>query len=598
MQGFDVFQLLSYSTHLFVRQMVAKIIMSKSTIKWCTFSSTPVSCWNYALVLVLLLAPPYVSTDFILVDSQSLGKFQGNDIFVLVSSIGWVTYAIIGNFDPGTDKAVCFTKETVVSTGALIKNSDAGLNDTEKKWHGDVLSGSNIIHFVLKDNEFRPQDIIFEDLIEQGQQNFVPIAQKGKFNSQHIQNFLNDLGKEPASVSLESCTMEGAKLITLCANVLHHSHSQEQENSESHPDIVIIPTDVAGKKDLFEKSSMIEKPEQSANNRASGSTTEETTVKHADIKVSPKKAESEKESTQNPNKKKKPKRPVNSKKSSEAATGAAVVTFLTTLLEKSLTKPGLQMATAKMAEENTKTLFYGSIQMGKGMVTHVVNEGTKQTYAHVTQQVAVGSFAKVVEKGTQQTVTGFAVKAGVVTGEKIVKEGAHVTVQACQATVQEVTAFGIKRQIAQKGTEALTMEGTKQLTKAGTREGTKFVVKEGSKQAVKGTAQGSVTAASLQKMKGTMAASALFESAILGYKVYQSYEQLESGEISKEEFQEQVMSDIGSAGGSVVGTTAGAAFGTMLFPVVGTFVGSVVGGMVGSYIGSAVGVATESVFDE
>ena len=472
--------------------------MAKYTDNWPTLSSIFVLRWNHALVLVLLLTPTFVSMDLTLVDSSTL---EGNDIFVLISSVGWLTYAIIGNFDPGTEKAICVTNETIFSAGALIKNGNyATVNETE--FLSDVLSaGSNLTPFILKGKEFSPQDVV-----EQGQEKFnIPFALRGKLNSQHFFNLLNDLRKQLIPVGLESsCTMEGAQLITRCAKVLHQSHTQKEEIGKSPSNNVVVKADVAGKEDSFSRN---EKPQQPAKNKAKAGTTE-------DIKMSPKQTGSEKESSQNPNKKEKPEQPVKNKsknKGTGAITGAAVISLLKALLDKS---PGAQITTT------------------------AVKEGAKQTF-HVTSQVAYyGYIAQVIHKGTHQSVTGVAMKTGVITGRKVVKEGAQFTVQTSQVAVNEFAKF------AQKSTEALTVEGSKQLTKgvskgvvdAGTREATKSFVNEGSKKAVKETAQGSLKTAS-NFAKG-LAISVAVETVILGYNVYHSYGEFESGEMSKEEFQE------------------------------------------------------------
>ena len=226
-----------------------------------------------------------------------------------------------------------------------------------------------------------------------------------------------------------------------------------------------------------------------------------------------------------------------------------------------------------------------------------LKEGTKQAIRRFTTPTA-----KLAEQGAKQVITLIVAKQTI---GVTITSGAQQTVasftevfvkgaQSCQGKVTEFAAHGVKGHLS-KG----TMVGTKAIGFGAA----KVAVKEGSKQAVKATAQGSLsTVAKVAQrakdgVKGTLGASAVVETAILGYKTYQSCRQLESGEISKEEFQKQVMSDVGSAGGSLAGGTAGAAIGSVLFPGVGTIVGSVVGGMIGSYIGSTVGEATEEAFD-
>ena len=167
-------------------------------------------------LLVLLLVPTFVSSDPILIDSESV---KGNDILV-ISSFGWLTYAIIGSFDTGTEKVICSTNATVFAPGAVVQQPDDSLRD---KWFEDVLSNTTFTPIDQKEVELWAQDVM-----QDGKEYFTPFALKGTFDSKLVPNFLKDLEKVRVPVSLKtSTTKKGAFFATWCVGMYYKTKSED-----------------------------------------------------------------------------------------------------------------------------------------------------------------------------------------------------------------------------------------------------------------------------------------------------------------------------------------------------------------------------------
>ena len=167
-------------------------------------------------LLVLLLVPTFVSSDPILIDSESV---KGNDILV-ISSFGWLTYAIIGSFDTGTEKVICSTNATVFAPGAVVQQPDDSLRD---KWFEDVLSNTTFTPIDQKEVELWAQDVM-----QDGKEYFTPFALKGTFDSKLVPNFLKDLEKVRVPVSLKtSTTKKGAFFATWCVDMYYKTKSED-----------------------------------------------------------------------------------------------------------------------------------------------------------------------------------------------------------------------------------------------------------------------------------------------------------------------------------------------------------------------------------
>ena len=485
--------------------------------------------WPHLLVLVLLLVPKFVSSDPIFIDSESVNQNQGNDIFIVIFSLEW-TYAIIGSFDTGTDKVICSTNATVFAPGAVVRQPDDSLRD---KWF-DVFSNST----------FNPND--------QKQVKLTPfkmVATKGTFDSKLVPNFLKDLQKVRVPVSLKASTTKvGVLFATWCVDTYYETKSEDIVGIGQEEDAIAVRENASPEKPPEREKR--ENTEKEANSEDIGGK-----------QVCHKEAASDNAPPQKPDQPEKKENTAGGKKKKNQP--LSIVLLLKNLM---LGKEIGKKTAEKLTEESTKTFLHAYLQVAKTTTMKAIDEGTKQTFEKVTQTVAVGSVTKIVQKGTEQTISGFTIRAGVTTGEKIVKEGARVTVQTSKTSAARITTFGMERQIAHKSAKALT--NVKSVT-------TLRTVAQRAKDGV----------------KGTLAASAVIESGILAFNLCWSYRQLKSGQIEEEEFREQVINDIGAAGGSIAGTTAGAAIGTVIFPGVGTWVGGMVGGMVGSYYGSKAGEA-------
>ena len=179
--------------------------------------------WQHLFILLLLLVPKFVSTSPTFVDTNSFSQVRGDNTFIFVSSITWLTYAIIGNFDSGTEKVICFTNEAVLASGgaALVQEVDDSLREIEWKWFNDVLSRSTSSPIVRKEDRSRGKTI--EDIMQDGKkwnpENFVPFALKGALDSQLAPNFLKDLHGNLVPVSLKAFSTEkGDSFVNWCVD--------------------------------------------------------------------------------------------------------------------------------------------------------------------------------------------------------------------------------------------------------------------------------------------------------------------------------------------------------------------------------------------
>ena len=359
--------------------------------------------WQHLFILLLLLVPKFVSTSPTFVDTNSFSQVRGDNTFIFVSSITWLTYAIIGNFDSGTEKVICFTNEAVLASGgaALVQEVDDSLREIEWKWF-NVLSRSTSSPIVRKEDRSRGKTV--EDIMQDGKkwnpENFVPFALKGALDSQLAPNFLKDLHGNLVPVSLKAFSTEkGDSFVNWCVDTYNKKEAPQIGQEEAT--FAANETPAKGDKKEYENTA-------------------------------------------------------NRKKKTKQRSRVTVLLLHNLLLAKEVAK----RTSAKFAEESTKTFIRGSIYIAKETTVKFIDKGTKQTLEKVTQNVAVGSVYKIVQKGTEQTVSGIAFKAGVVTGEKIVKEGAKITAQTSQVTAMEITKFGMKKQITQKSAEALTSVST------------------------------------------------------------------------------------------------------------------------------------------
>jgi hypothetical protein len=177
-----------------------------------------------------------------LIDSESV---KGNDILV-ISSFGWLTYAIIGSFDTGTEKVICSTNATVFAPGAVIQQPDDSLRD---KWFEDVLSNTTFTPIDQKEVELWAQDVM-----QDGKEYFTPFALKGTFDSKLVPNFLKDLEKVRVPVSLKtSTTKKGAFFATWCVGMYYKTKSEDIVGIRKEEDAIAVRENASPEKPLSVK---------------------------------------------------------------------------------------------------------------------------------------------------------------------------------------------------------------------------------------------------------------------------------------------------------------------------------------------------------
>ena len=144
-------------------------------------------------------------------------------MFVIISTIEWLTYAIVGNFNSGTERAFCFTNRTVLRSDLAFTNDDASLKEVEKNWLDDMVN-SDSLDLILQ-NETEANSFVLthetqpkEKKIKLTAENFIPFALKGALESQKVPNFLSIVDKHLVTGSREALTKEGPEFVIWCAN--------------------------------------------------------------------------------------------------------------------------------------------------------------------------------------------------------------------------------------------------------------------------------------------------------------------------------------------------------------------------------------------
>lgn len=529
------------------------------------------------LTYILKLVPKTLPTWHQLTYAQPLHVLEEGDIIVIDSSLGWLSYAIVSNADPGASRVICFANEDgqpLLDIATLFQEGEVSLQEIPVSRLIAVMK-SNVFTLVKQEDKIstlmRALQLLTDglefNLLRFNSEHFATLAFRGEAESTQIANLWCHIERHLISGGLAAAgTKEGCKLICQLLSVVHQMQN----------DVLKLAARTTA------KQAVKEGVKQVANEGIKQITKHGT--KHAAKHVT-------KEATKMTSSRimKEGAKHV-AKKAAKQTTTKVVkegVKQVTKQVTRQATKTVVKEGANQVVKEAVKTTSSTAVKEGVKLVTkegakHVTKEGAK----HVTKHAA----KKVVKEGTMHIVKHVSKEVTKTTTTTAVKEGAKkVTKRAAVSILASEGATAVAKTATAEAAESVVSEGAKQL------------MKEGSKSAAKETVEGTVsTAASLANRvkdgaKSAAVVGVLVEGAFLSYKLRQSYKQFSKEEISGTQFRHQVMSDVGSSGGSLAGGAAGAAIGTMVFPVVGTFIGGAVGGILGSFVGSKAGEATDHV---
>ena len=265
----------------------------------------------------------------------------------------------------------------------------------------------------------------------------------------------------------------------------------------------------------------------------------------------------------------------------------------------------------KTAKETGPPLFVGLMaENGEGITRtgkevlqvffHYLTKGAKDMPLNGAPTGAMEAFTQyMLQNGAQIASKQFFFPSLSKCGQAMMLNGGEIALerllsQSMSKGGQEVLEKVAQMAVEQVVTQTISKGGQEVIKKGAQMAAEKFATQtilKGGRAIMKKTAQTSTTTGTSAggSLLGGAVCGALVEGAIGVYDIYWAYEDLTTGNISQEEYNDFVRKRIVGGVGSVTGATAGAAVGQVLIPVpvVGGIVGSVIGGMVGRLCGNS-----------